>query len=358
MKVALLFPNNLFTSPYLAYFIRVLETGNTPYDIYSWNRFDTPEENTVAFETDKPGRTPLGKALDYLKFRKFLIQNLNRTEYQRVIVFTCQLGILMKDYLNKNFPQHYLLDIRDYSVAIPYFKNRFNQLVMNAGLVTISSPGFLEWLPKKGNYVVSHNVNTRLVDQSLSTDYSKKTYFQNTVKQISTIGQIKDFASDSAFVTAMKNYPDFMLNFIGFGPSKAPLEQFVKEQEVTNIHFHGAYEKKEEAALLENTDFINILISRNEANKGSSLLSNRLYLAALLRIPSIVNAHTEQSRIVEKYKLGIIVDQYEDLGTQLESYIKHFNEEVFIGNCVRFLQDIRKEYNVFEERIQQFLKDN
>jgi len=51
MKIALLFPNNLFTSPYLKYYTHILEKENVAYDLIIWDRENTPEPNCIAYSS-------------------------------------------------------------------------------------------------------------------------------------------------------------------------------------------------------------------------------------------------------------------------------------------------------------------
>lgn len=357
MKIALLFPNNIYTSPYLDYFTQILEKQEVEYDFINWDREMRSEENTISFRKSVNGQSTISKIWSYYSFRKFLIRRLSNGGYSKVIVFSCQLGILLADFLTRKFRNKYLLDIRDHSVAVPWFKKRFQALVENAELTTISSPGFKEWLPAGGNFVVSHNVNIKLVRQFLESDISTKEFFRSETVKVTTIGQIKDYESDRKFVSQLAGKENFNVHFIGFGPALDGLKHFVNGLEVSNVHFKGPYKKEEERSLLADTDFINILISRSEINKGSSLLSNRLYLSALYRIPCIVNAGTEQSRIIEKYKFGIVVDHYEDLPELLTEYKADFKPEIFDQNCRTFLESVQQDYEDFTAKTTNFITE-
>ena len=63
------------------------------------------------------------------------------------------------------------------------------------------------------------------------------------------------------------------MSFMGFGPTLDSLKNFAFENSISNVRFTGRYKKEEEEKLLVNTDFINILISKNKFNNG--VISNR-----------------------------------------------------------------------------------
>ncbi len=354
MKIALVFPNNAFTAPYLSYYLKVLNQQGIAYDLYTWNRLPIENPDALAYNQYAGALTGIKKILGYLGYRNFLIKKLKATTYEKVIVFTPQLGLFLQSFLSKNYQKRYWLDIRDFTTMLPKVPNKAKKLTQESAFTAISSEGFTTWLPRVGNYVMSHNVNSELIEKSLRQN-SEKEFFTNEVLNIDTIGQIKDFTSDSAVVLQLGNNPGYSMHFIGFGPTAGALEAYAKEHQIANVHFLGRYNKEDESRLLANTDFLNILISRNDVNKGATLLSNRLYLSALYQIPSIVNQNTAQSEIVEKYKLGIIVNEYSELPDAIERYTSNFDKEAFVAGCKQFQQDVLADIANFDKKLIAFI---
>lgn len=356
MKVALVFPNNLYTSPYLPYYTQLLEKEMVQYEIISWNRNNLSEPGTIAFTQSNPQNSRLLRILDYFKFRKFIISVLEKNQYDKLIVFTCQLGIYLQGYLQKNFSNRYVLDVRDYSPMVPYFSKRIKKLVKHSSSVNLSSNGFKTWLPPQGDYVLSHNVNINLVTQALGVNTLNKSFFANKAIHVDTIGQIKDFESDKDVVSVLRNNDQFHLKFIGFGITLSRLKEFVEQGNIKNVAFLGPYKKEEEKGLLEKTDFINILISDNTFN--NQVLSNRIYLSALLKIPCLVNDYTVQQReIIEKFKFGIVIREYEKIPERIQRFKEHFQSSEFEQACNNFLKEVVKDHAVFEGKLMEFIKD-
>ncbi len=357
MRIALLFPNNLFTSPYLKYYTQILEKDQIAFDLIIWDRHNKFEEGCIAFKSQDYKKSRISKALDFWKFRNFIKRELKKREYSRVIVFTGQLGIFLSTYLRKNYRGNYILDIRDYSQPMHNFKSLFRKVIRSAKYVVISSNAFKDWLPPSDNYVMGHNIDIDLIDKSLEKKAAPRGLFKIEPIHIDTIGQIKDFASDKKFVFQLKNDFRFQMQFIGFGPTLSELKAYAEQEGIENIDFHGPYKKQEEENLLRNTDVINILISLKEYNKGTTLLSNRLYLSALYNIPCLVKSETEQSRIIHKYDFGIVVDDYKDVNQALIDYRDSFDETLFIDNCRNFLNDVKKDYTIFENKVKALIKE-
>ncbi|MCL6275543.1 hypothetical protein M3P19_16125 [Muricauda sp. 2012CJ35-5] len=354
MNVALIFPNNLYTSPYLPYYTQILEKAGTTYDIISWNRNNREEKGTLAFSLHNKGASNFLRIFDYFKFAKFVIRTIEKNNYDKLIVFSCQLGIYLKQYLGKNYKDKYILDIRDYSPIVPYFGNRMKNLIHNASAVSLSSEGFKTWLPEYDNYMLSHNVNKNLVNAALNSNSREKPFFQNKTIQLDTIGQIKDFDSDSKVVSTLGNNPKYSLKFMGFGSTLANLKAFVQENGLNNVVLTGPYKKEEESELLSNTDFINILISNNTFN--NQVLSNRLYLSALLNIPCLVNDYSiEQRKIIEEYQFGIVIKEYSTIPQEIEDYIQNFESSTFTARCQAFLKKVLNDYLFFEKTLTEFI---
>ncbi|AIZ42296.1 glycosyltransferase family protein [Cellulophaga baltica] len=351
MKIALLFPNNKYTAPYLKYYTDILKKQEVEFDLYTWNRFNTEEEECIAFNSNSSKRNPISLIVDYINFKKFIIKNLKNNNYDSIIVFSCQLGIFLQPFLKKKFKDKYILDIRDYSKTIDYFKIRFKKLISNASKVFISSEGFKEWLPKEKEYVMSHNIDSQILSNNdIAT--SKKEYFTRKSLNIDTIGAIRDFESNMNIINTLKNNENFYLNFYGEGNATSLLRR--NSENINNVYFHGYYKKKDELPLLKDTDFINIILNDNIQSKF--LTSNRLYLSALLKIPCIIiEKNIEQFKIVQKYNLGVIVTSSNEIPLKIKEFIASFNQTEYIKNCILFLDKVKKDQEIFNQNILNFI---
>lgn len=354
MKIALVLPNSSSTAPYITYYIDYLKKGTIDFDVITWDRSNTEEstETTFKYEGDTL-RNPLIKVISYYKFKQFVEKILLINNYDRVIVFSAQLGLALSSFLLTHYPLHYAIDIRDYSRPIYFFPKRFKKLLSRAGMVIISSPGFFNWLPSGRNYTLSHNIHSDKISKSQKEFIRPDNHTKPLV--ITTIGAIRDYEANIKFIKVLGNDESFLLKYIGEGPSSSALLKFTRDNQVRNVEFCGRYEKSSELRLLRGASFINILLNENKLS--NHLLSNRLYLSALTKTPCLVNANTEQSRIVKKYNLGIVVQDYEQLPNLIEQYQHSFNDLEFLRGCQEFLQAVLKDEENFEEELKNFLTE-
>ncbi len=350
MKIALVFPNNLFKAPYLNYYLKILNEQNIDYTIYNWDRVWETETNCISYRSKEKSSGKWNRLLEFLRYRKFITSHVTNERYDKVLIFSCQISILLSSFLLKRFKNNYLVDIRDYSKVIPFFRRTFHKVLQKAELICISSHGFESWLPNNLNYVMSHNVNKQLLENNIT----ERNFFKTNTINVDTIGALRDHTSNAKVIDALKNNTQFYMKFIGDGYALPLLQEKAKNENISNIDFHGFYQKEEEFDLLKNTDFINIMVGNDFLSQG--LTSNRLYLCALYQIPAIVNAQTEQSRIIEKFDFGIVIDNFFELEKRLIDYKNNFDQRKFVSNCNQFLDQVKKDQNIFELRVNDFVK--
>ena len=356
MKIALLFPNNIITSPYLPYYTQILKKQGIPFDLIIWNRQGIPEESAISYSSSLKSTSNLGRLYGFCRYRTFIIEKLKEGDYNKVIVFSCQLGILLEDFLIKKFNKKYILDIRDNSPIVIYFKGRFKKLLAHSHSICISSEGFKSWLPKGNSFIMSHNVNIAIIEKALVDQHKDKEHFANNIYNVDVIGQIKDYNSDKLIIDSLKNRSDFQMKFIGFGAAEEALRKYVEDSNIQNVVFLGPYKKSEELNLLKNTDFLNILVTCNGKNyDGVSVTANRLYLSAMLNIPCLVNSDTEHSRIINEYGFGIIIEDYKEIPEKINAFVENFNKDLFKEGCNNFLEKVKQDYLLFERNLNNFI---
>ena len=354
MRVALIIPANVFMAPYLRYYTKVLERNDINFDIISWNRLNVKEPGYITYNVkSEDSKYYLEKIYDYYRFLRFVKSKVLEGKYDKVIVFTILIGILLHPFLKKLYRHNFIFDIRDYSPALLIFKGRFEKLIRNSAFTVISSPGFYEWLPKGYTYVVGHNCSVE--EKSHFELKSKKV--QNQEKfEIVTIGGIRDFSANRDLIKSLANDEKFMLKFIGSGFAKPLLLDFVARENITNVEFEGKYEKCEEPDLIKGASFINIL-TENDL-KGKTLMSNRFYLALLHKLPIIVNEDSVQGQFAKDFKLGVRFRKGEDLKTSIWEFNKAFDFTEFSSNCDKLLTIIKKDQHLFEKNLEAWLGES
>lgn len=350
MKVALILASNTCYAPYIYHYIRILKEDNVDFDIIIWNKDNILEENCISYdEFSDLKRSRLFRIKSYFRYSKFVHDILNKKQYDSVVVFTIFLGVLLYPYLKHNFKKNYFFDIRDYSPLLKYLPWIIRPVIKDSYVTTISSPGFLKWLPNCKNYELSHNHTFE--DNFNSTNHKYESEFKYIIL---TIGFLRDFETNKIVINSFENNKNFTIKFVGNGLSYEPLIIFVKENQIQNTIFTGGYDKKDEIDHLKKASLINILLG-NDLN-SETLMTNRFYLAISNGIPVMVSGNSTQAFYVQKYNLGIVIDNMKIIGETVSTYLDEFDRDKFLKGCGEFLLDIKKDQKKFEMSFKQFIK--
>jgi len=350
MKVAIVIPSDINSAPYLQYYTDVLKRKEIPFHFISWNRKGSNgsllcEDNTV-YTLESAETMPLcRKYIDYLRFSAFVRKKLKRGNYDFVIVHTIQASLFLGKYLKKHFNNRYIIDIRDYSKLLTIYKSSFHQYLKSSALNCVSSPGFLSWLPRDMEFTVSHNLRSG----NVYNDYKYASFEKNNIR-ILTIGQLRDYSTNSRMIDAFGNMNCILLHFAGNGNAKESLEELVLQRKYRNVLFTGRYKKEEENGIVTEADFINILLPVGVHDVN--IMSNRFYLAVIHRKPMIVNEESIQARYVEKYRLGVVVKEQDNISEKLMQYIYSFDADIFNEGCDLIIKKISSEILLFEKKVE------
>lgn len=348
MKIALILASNTKYAPHIFHYIKILEQQNIDFDIIIWNKDNIAEDNCISYKRVADlSKSRLNRILSYFGYTKFVTKNLKNNKYDRVVVFTIFLGILLYPFLIKHFKKNYYFDIRDHSPILKLFPRAINPLIRNSFTTAISSPGFFKWLPVNNNVVISHNYTFE--DNSI---LNHQTPLDKTVCIILTIGFLRDFETNKIVLNSFKNNQLFLMKFVGTGIAYEPLMDFADQNNIKNIEFTGSYNKKDELEFLKKTTLINILLG-DDLN-SSTLMTNRFYLAVSNNIPVIVNKNSIQGNYVEKYNLGIAIENKDFLYPEVNKYLEHYDEDKFKKGCYQFLSDIKSDQDNFERNLKLF----
>lgn len=343
MKIALICPSNKMYMPYLRNYQSILDDTNVKYEILNWDRFSI-EETEGVYRDFKTGHRR--NFYDYYKFSRHIVKKLEKGKYDRVIIFGIQLVFFLGKYLRKHFPNKYIFDIRDYNKVIKLFN--IASSIENSYTTVLSSPGFTMWLPNSSRYTINHNTNIGRVDSdnTVGNDLSNI--------KISYIGSIRDYEINSRFIKAIDNSKKISIVYNGDGVDLNRLKEYVKEESIDNVFFTGRYSKDEEKDLYFSADLVNVLVPNDDIN-SRTLLPNRLYNSIINKKPVLAYKGTYLSEIVEEYKLGLIVDNFENLEASIVEYLENVKNSDFINNCSIFMDKVLDDNNIFESKIIDFI---
>lgn len=336
-KIGLIIPNNIEKSPYVQYYIDIFEKNDVNYEIIEWCREKSNSKNIIYYSKIHLDNK-LIKLYLYLNFIKFCKKEISCKKYDKLIIFTAQLGIFLMNFLNKYYKNKYIVDIRDYNVLIKYRKNLFYKLLKNSCYNIISSNGFKKWLPKEFNYITCHNISYNLLCFK-----NEKKLIKNDCKKILTIGMIRDLKQQEKFLNYF--HDKYILEYRGIGKNIEFLKK--KYDKLENIKFYGKYKKEEELEFYLNSDFINLVVGKDINSK--TLIANRFYNALITNKYMIASKDSYMGELVKKYQLGVLFEEINCFDIEISKL--NFNKEILV-------QSIKKEQQEFEKNLKLFINSN
>lgn len=356
MKIGLVLPCNIWFAPFVNIYTRALDELKIEYDIISWNRDGKDQNYGFQFEMiqEYVGKSRLTKFIPYIKFASFAKKIIKQNKYDRLIVFTSQCAIFLHRFLNKYYRNKFILDYRDLSIEQKrIFKKPFKNVLDNSFANFVSSPGFIKCLPAGYKYNISHNFNINEVRDALKNE--EITPFNREMLNILTIGGIRNFESNIEVVKALANKDDVKISFVGKGPASEPIGQYAKENGIKNVDIIGYYDKEDEATYVKECSFMNIYFPTRITH--STIMSNRIYLALIYKKPMIVTSNTTQAEYVEKYNVGLSIDNCDNLYKKICDFLNNEDEKQFNERCNALLKEFLNDYNEFMTILGSFVKN-
>jgi len=346
MKIALICPSNILYMPYVKNYENVLVEQNIDYDIINWDRFHIEEISDTTYRDKKKGHQR--NFLDYLKYKKFLMNRLNSIHYDKVIVFGIQLSYFLKKTMKNNFNEKYIIDIRDHNKILKFFN--FKKLVESSAFTVLSSPGYKEWLPKSNKYVINHNTQIPRID-----DLKEIGTFNREVICISNIGAINEFHINIDFINSLKNNPKFKLNYHGEGNINDDLISYLKTNRISNVFVTGRYIKEDEEILYESSDLINVLRTSDGINNKTAL-PNRIYNAVFYGKPLLACVGSHLGDVIANNNIGIVLDSFNEVENSIFQYMKKFDDITYNKGRELFMEKVIQENKHFENKLLTFLQ--
>lgn len=350
MKVAIIVGNNVWFCPYIKIYTTVFEKNGIDYDIISWNR-DAIEEDAIQFTCAMKHKNPLAKFWASLRYSSFVKDTLSRNDYDGVVIFSIATAIFLNRFLSGSYGKRYIFDYRDLSIEQKtLFKKPFLRVLKNSFANVVSSPGFVKYLPKGFDYVLSHNFDINVVRKAL--DCEAQTQSTQETIDVLTIGGIRDYESNSQVIDALANKEGFTVRFVGKGPSAEALKQYAEERQAKNVTFEGYYPKEKEKEYIESCTFLNIFYPRKLSH--DTAISNRFYNSLIYHKPMITTADTVQGDYAARYGVGLSLENCENLDVKLKEYLQSDEYKNFSENAHDLLYQFVQDYEKWESVVNKF----
>ncbi|AWE06759.1 hypothetical protein DCE79_04820 [Lysinibacillus sp. 2017] len=345
MRIALICPSNMLYMPYVKNYEHILVEQNIDYDIINWDRFQMEEIKENTYRDKKKGHQR--NFLDYLKYKKFLMNRLNSSHYDKIIVFGIQLSYFLKKIIKSKYKEKCIIDIRDHNKILNFFN--LGELIECSASTILSSPGYKEWLPKSNKYVINHNTQVTSINELKDINI-----FNKDKVYIANIGAIRDLKVNKDFINNIKDNEKFELKFHGESDENNKLKLYINSNHINNVLITGRYKKEDEEGFYNQSDLINVLRYRDGINNKTSL-PNRLYNAVLHGKPLLTYEGTALAKEIRKYNLGLILSSMNNLESEMIKYLNEFDYEVYKKGRISFLYSVTKDNKNFYLKVKEFL---
>ncbi|MFW7368036.1 hypothetical protein [Vagococcus fluvialis] len=354
MKVAIVSMVNIKHMTLISLYTKYFEEEDIDFDIIYVDKYGFPEEFPGAkninrtFIDIKESDHKLRKLRKYFSFRKVVRNEINNNNYDLIIVWRSETAMLLWDILLKS-KNEFIYNIRDYcfenNKIIYYLQNR---LIKKSKLTTVSSPKFLEFLPKNNKIEFVNSVNYTLLNQmiEMKKEFKKKDF----PLSIGFIGNVRFIENDKKLLLALKNDDRFIIQYFGVGSNE--LEVFAKKNNINNVEFIDSFESEETLELLEKIDIINNLYGNNSAALDTAI-SIKYYYAVFLRKPILVWKDTFMEEITRNNNSSFVFDG--DFNYIKEKILKWY-ESIEENDINEYLKATELEILKENKKLEDFLK--
>lgn len=356
MRVCLISMTNIFLCPYVGKYLSYMSSDHSIEFVY-WDRHGIEEsiegvDKVFMYKEILGERTSKYTKLKcFIRFKKYCERILSNNNYDRVIILHNYMAVLMYKFLRNRYNHRYLVDIRDYSFEHnKLFYAIEKKAIYSSGMAVISSRGFTSFLPP-WDYVLCHN--DPIIDEESVSLISSEKAFDDGVIQISFIGLVRFFDQNRKLLDRLGNDNRFKIAY--YGQNAEYLQEYAVNNSITNVVFEGRFNPDETVSLYKNTDIINNYYG-NHTPVLDYALSNKLYYAAAFKKPILVCEDTYMHELATEYSFGITFDDNrKNAADCFYNSIIAMDREKMKKGCEEFLEEVKKDNEVFRERLNAFL---
>ncbi|MBA5730207.1 capsular biosynthesis protein [Aerococcaceae bacterium INB8] len=349
-KICIVSTANVKHMTLISLYTDILKAYNIEFDIVYLDRYGIVEDigaNKVykLCKNITPKTTKKEKLRYFIEFRNFSKNIINNNNYDLVIVWNTLTSLLLADVLLKN-KKKYILNIRDY-----YFEKNFiiyylhKQLIRNSIFTTISSKGFLDFLPR-AKYIFVHSLNEEIINLNEEQNYTFGR--KNDPINIGFLGNVRFYEVQKKIINLLGNDDRFRLWYCG--TNSEPLEEYVFERNIKNCEFTGEFSPSETEFYLNKFDIINNIFGSKDISV-KTLTPIRLYYSTNYKIPILVNKDTYLGNLVEEFNLGLTLDENElNFADKLYNYFINLKSDEYIKATQKFNELVINENNLFKNK--------
>lgn len=300
IRVGILMFQNMRYAPFLRMYENLLESmSGVEYDVIYYDRDrslgETQDMHHIALPWHGKGTLAAPKIEKMANFVFYTIDArkcLSEKKYDFVIVLTSFPAVLLANYLTNNYRGRYLVDIRDYTQEKfkPYFKLE-SKAFLNAAMCVISSPGFVNFLPKH-HYYNCHNIDANAA--TIKRPHFSKAYDRRII--ISYIGSISYEMQCKRLIDLVVQDDRFEFYLYGNEANGTEVSEYVLEKKCSRVKMMGAFLPKDKPKIYGNSDLV-FNCYGNDRMLVKYAISNKFYDGAIFRKPLLVSPNTSMAEL-------------------------------------------------------------
>lgn len=357
-KVAILSAVNIKHISLISLYTDLMKKLGVEYDIIYMDKYGEDEPFDCAHKyrytcVVKQTLPRLVKEAKYMSFVPFAKRKLLQGKYDFVIVWNDVAIFQFGEFLAKHFKGRYCLNVRDnMRYDNPRFAGRYKHCFANAAFNTISSKGYLDFLPKNAEYLPIHSLNLSILDgMQVHTSLREK----DEPIRIGFVGYVRFYERNKKILDSFANDPRFQLCF--YGKNADVLRQYAEENGIHNTDFHDNFPVEDTAKYLEKIDVMNNLYG-NDKPSVRKALSIKFYHALYARIPILVCPDTYNAACAEEAGIGFVLGDDEIDATLPDRFYEWYRGLDFAkmdAACANYLQQAQEENRHFAETAESYL---
>lgn len=133
-------------------------------------------------------------------------------------------------------------------------KRRYEKVFRNAAFNTISSKGYLDFLPENVEYIPIHSLNLSVLEGMKRHTSMRQ---EREPVRIGFIGNVRFFERNKKLMDIFANDVRFELHY--YGTNAEVLEKYAEENNIQNTVFHGSFPVEDTKKFFENIDIMSNL---------------------------------------------------------------------------------------------------
>lgn len=339
--------NNLWLSPYVFYYTKLLDELGLPYEVIYPNRTPSENEQVMSHAIALPWDQQKHPLLNYAHYSQAVKRHVLKQHIDTLIVLTMQNGVFCSQWLKKYYKGRYLLDIRDYTHdGNPFYFSMEKQAVKNAALRVVSSPAFQSFLPP-AEYLTCHNITT---PEGVSPYRFER---RNAPIVIGYVGSVTYESQCRRMMDLVHQDSRFAFHFYGSGPAEAALIAYGKQLNDDRIRFFGRYLPEEKGDILQSVDILFNAYGCGTATLDFAL-SNKAYDALYYHKPLLTSPNTYMEQRSGKLACSLDLEKPDAL-ERLWDWYQNINAAEVDEFAEKQYVDVWREQKETSERVKAFL---